>query len=127
MLLFMISVREGLDLILRDLRHLGTEQVALTHAAGRVLAEPVCATRDVPPFRNAAMDGYAVRAADVARAGAPTPVALRVLEVVGAGSLPHATVVSGTAIKIMTDSPMPDGAEAVVRIEDTEEAEGTVQ
>ena len=66
----MISVGEAIDLILRDLPRLGTEQVALPQARGRVLADAVQATRDMPPFRNSAMDGYAVRAADVAAASA---------------------------------------------------------
>jgi molybdopterin molybdotransferase len=123
----MISVRDALDVVLRDLVPLGAEQVALTQAVGRVLAEPVHATRDVPPFRNAAMDGYAVRAADVAGASAHTAVTLRVLEVIAAGAVPHATVTIGTATKIMTGSLMPEGADAVVRIEDTEETEGAVR
>ena len=70
------------------------------------------------------MDGYAVRAADVAAAGAHTPVQLRILEVVGAGSVPRQTVTAGSATQIMTGSPMPDGADAVVRVEDTAGARG---
>jgi molybdopterin molybdotransferase len=123
----MISVREALDLILRDVHPLGTEQVVLPQAAGRVLAEPVQATRDVPPFRNAAMDGYAVRAADAAAATAQKPSVLRILEVVGAGAVPRHTVTTGTATQIMTGSPMPDGADAVVRVEDTDEDDGKVR
>jgi molybdopterin molybdotransferase len=123
----MISVRAALDLVLRDLPRVGAEQVTLLEAGGRVLAEPVRATRDVPPFRNSAMDGYAVRAIDVAAARAPAPVDLRILEVVRAGSVPQRTVTSGTATKIMTGSPMPDGAEAVVRLEDAEEHDGQVR
>jgi molybdopterin molybdotransferase len=123
----MISVRAALDLVLRDVTRVGAEQVALPQALGRVLAEPVRATRDVPPFRNSAMDGYAVRAADIAGAAAHTPAILRVLEVVGAGSVPSHAVLAGTATKIMTGSPMPDGADAVVRLEDTEEQGGKVR
>jgi molybdopterin molybdotransferase len=122
----MITVREALDLVLADVAPLGVETVALPHAAGRVLAEAVTATRDVPPFRNTAMDGYAVRAADVASAASARPVRLRILEVVGAGAVPRAEVTGGTATKIMTGSPMPEGADAVVRIEDTSEAGGEV-
>lgn len=123
----MISVREALDLVLRDLSRVGTEQVALPRAAGRVLAEPVRATRDVPPFRNSAMDGYAVHAEDVAAAAADRPVTLRILEVVGAGAVPRQPVTTGAATKIMTGSPLPEGAGAVVRIEDTEERDGQVR
>jgi molybdopterin molybdotransferase len=118
----MISVRDALDLVLQGLPQVGSEQVALTAARTRVLAAPIQAPRDVPPFRNSAMDGYAVRAADVANAGAERPLRLRVLETVGAGSVATQPVRSGTAIRIMTGAPMPDGGDAVVRVEDTREA-----
>lgn len=85
-------------------------------AAGLVLAAPVVAPHDVPPFPNSALDGYAVRAADVAAA----PVILPVVEDVPAGSVPTRAVEPGTAIKIMTGAPLPDGADTVVRVEDTE-------
>jgi molybdopterin molybdotransferase len=123
----MISVHTALHLVLGNLPLAGAEYVALPQALGRVLAEPVRASRDVPPFRNAAMDGYAVQAADVVHAGADAPVALRILEVVGAGSLPRQVVTAGCATKIMTGSPMPAGADAVVRIEDTDEQDGCVR
>lgn len=123
----MISVRAALEIVVRDPPLLGSEYVALSQTLGRVLSDPVLASRDVPPFRNAAMDGYAVRAIDVATASADTPARLRVLEVVGAGSVPRQTVTAGCATKIMTGSPMPDGADAVVRVEDTEEQDGHVR
>lgn len=123
----MITVREALDRVLADVHPLGTESVALSAARGRVLAAPVQASRDVPPFRNAAMDGFAVRAADVAEASSEHPVALRVLELIGAGSVPSQVVISGSATKIMTGSPMPEGADAVVRVEDTNERDGVVR
>ena len=122
----MISVREALDLVLQGLPRLGGEQVALTAARGRVLAEVIQASRDVPPFRNSAMDGYAVRAADTARANAEQARRLRVLETVGAGSVATQAVQPGTAIRIMTGAPMPDGADSVVKVEDTREAAGDV-
>jgi molybdopterin molybdotransferase len=123
----MISVRAALDLVLADIHPLGTERVGLPQVRGRILAQPVQATRDVPPFRNAAMDGYAVLAADVAAARRDGPVSLQVLEIVGAGKLPRQRVAHGHATKIMTGSPMPEGADAVVRIEDTEEHDGQVR
>jgi len=123
----MISVREALDLVLRDLTQVGAEQVALTQAAGRVLAETVEAARDVPPFRNSAMDGYAVRAADVTAASAATPATLKIVEIIPAGSQPRQAVTCGTAAKIMTGSLMPQGADAVVRVEDTAESDGSVR
>jgi len=98
----------------------------LPAAHRRVLAESVAATRDVPPFRNSAMDGYAVRTVDTRQAGPSAPVALRILETIAAGSMPQQAVVSGTAAKIMTGSPVPDGADAVVRLEDTEGHDGVV-
>jgi molybdenum cofactor synthesis domain-containing protein len=89
----------------------------LADVLGLALARSVVAPHHVPPFANSAMDGYAVRAHDVAR----TPVSLRVLEDVPAGSVAKASVGAGTAIKIMTGAPIPEGADSVVRVEDTEQ------
>jgi len=122
----MISVREALEIVLRDLPRLGSEEVSLRASHRRVLAAPIRAARAVPPFRNSAMDGYAVRATDVVTASPSSPVALSVLEVVGAGSVPTRPVEPGTATKIMTGSPLPNGADAVVRVEDTQELDGQV-
>jgi molybdenum cofactor synthesis domain-containing protein len=85
-------------------------------AAGLVLAVPVVSTEVVPPFDNTAVDGYAVRSADVAS----VPVELRVIGELAAGAAPSVAVESGTAIRIMTGAPMPDGADAVVMVEDSE-------
>ncbi len=115
----MISVREALEIVLRDLPLLPTESVALMDADDRVLGVEVRADRDVPPFRNSAMDGFAVRAADTQQKGRE-PVSLRVLEIVGAGQLPTQAVIPGTATQIMTGSVMPEGADAVVKVEDTD-------
>jgi molybdopterin molybdotransferase len=91
-----------------------------THdAVGLVLAEDVVATADSPAFATSAMDGYAVRVADV-------PGDLRVVGEVAAGSVPDSSVSAGTAVRIMTGSPLPEGTEAVVRVEDTEEHDGVV-
>jgi molybdopterin molybdotransferase len=115
----MISVREALDRVLDNLPRLSAEQVALAQAPGRALADTIQAPFDVPPFRNSAMDGYAVRAADVAPALDERPVRLRVLETIGAGDVPSGRVTQGTAARIMTGAPLPDGADSVVRVEDT--------
>jgi molybdopterin molybdotransferase len=123
----MISVRDALDRVLDGLPRLGSEQVALTQARARVLTASITAPRDVPPFRNSAMDGYAVRSADVAGASADQPVRLRVLETVAAGAVARGSVTAGTAIRIMTGAPMPEGADAVVRVEDTGEAGDDVE
>jgi len=96
------------------------ETVALTDAAGRVLADPkVLAAVDVPAFANSAMDGFAVRAADL-------PGTLRVVGEVAAGAGDLPAVEPGTAVRIMTGAPMPPGANAVVPIEDASVAEGAV-
>lgn len=122
----MISVREALDRVLQDLPRMGSEQVPLATARGRVLAAAIRAPRDVPPFRNSAMDGYAVRSVDVAAAAAESPVTLSVLETVGAGAVATQPVGPGAAIRIMTGAPLPAGADAVVRVEDTAETAGGV-
>jgi molybdopterin molybdotransferase len=115
----MISAGDALQCVLRDLPHLDAERVALTQARGRVLAQPVCAPRDVPAFRNSAMDGYAVRSIDVAGASPERPVHLRVLETVAAGIVPARVVQAETATRIMTGAAMPEGADAVVPVENT--------
>ncbi|NNC92738.1 MAG: molybdopterin molybdotransferase MoeA [Acidimicrobiia bacterium] len=94
----------------------------LADCLGLVLAEDVVAPHNIPPFDNSAMDGYAVRAADVEA----TPVTLNVLEDVPAGSVPTRAVDAGEATKIMTGAPLPAGADAVVRVEDTESGTETV-
>lgn len=95
--------------------------VQLADAAGLVLAEDVIAPHDVPSFANSGMDGFAVRAVDVAN----PPVELEVIEDLPAGSVPSRVVDPGTAIKIMTGAPMPDGADAVVMVEDSEMLDAT--
>ena len=97
--------------------------MGIREALGLVLASDVVATHDLPPFPNSAMDGYAVRAEDVAE----VPVELPVIESVAAGAVPQQAVTAGTAIKIMTGAPMPDGADAVVKVEDTEATDGGVR
>jgi len=100
----------------------------LEAAAGAVLAEPVVATEDVPPFANSAMDGYALRAGDVAAADDGGPVRLRVVGEVPAGGVPTRPVGAGEAIRIMTGAPLPPGADAVVMVEQTRPgAAGTVE
>ncbi len=117
----MLGVDDALDHILAAFSPLPTESVPLLHAVGLVLSEAVVATEDVPPFRNSAMDGYAVRSADTDGATFDRPIRLRVIATVAAGSQSRRRVESGTAIRIMTGAPLPAGADAVVRFEETDE------
>ena len=109
--------------ILATVRPMQSESIWFQEAVGRILAEPVVAPHDVPSFANSAMDGFAVRAGDVSASGA----VLRVLEDVAAGQVASVAVGQGEAIKIMTGAPMPDGADTVVRVEDTEEEDDRVR
>ena len=120
----MIGVGDALRAVLRDLPRLQGEMVALPAALGRVVAEGIRSSRDVPPFRNSAMDGFAVRSSDVAAATADRPVVLKVVETIGAGAVARCRVGRGEAIRIMTGAPVPDGADAVVRVEDTDPRQG---
>jgi molybdopterin molybdotransferase len=96
------------------------ERVPLERASGRVLADPVISTADVPPFARAAMDGYAVRAQDTAGASRTTSRTLRRIEKVFTGQMPVQTVGAGECIEIATGAPMPSGADAVVIVEETD-------
>jgi len=96
-------------------------------ARGRVLADDVSSDRDVPPFTNSAMDGYAVRAVDTRSASAARPIHLDVLGEIRAGVAPSTSVRPSTALRIMTGAVMPEGADAVVRVEDTVERDGRVE
>ncbi len=113
----MISYREALQCVLETIAPLPARQVALAEALGRVAAEDVIARELVPPFTNSGMDGFAVRAADLATATDEAPVRLRVLANVSAGQVATLEVTPGAALRIMTGAPLPGGADAVVPIE----------
>lgn len=119
----MIEVEEAQRRVLAEVPVLGVEEVPLVDALGRVLREDVAAPDDVPQRDNSAMDGYAVRAEDVANA----PVSLRVIEDLPAGTVAKERVVAGTAIRIMTGALLPDGADAVVHVELTDAGSGVVR
>ena len=95
------------------------EKLPVAEAAGRFLAEAVTSSLDLPPFDNSAMDGYAVRAADVAAARPDQPIALRVLGQIGAGEVFPGNVGVQTCVRLFTGTPLPAGADAVVMQEDT--------
>ena len=115
-----LPVADAQRRILEQATLLAGETVPLTDAPGRALAEDVVATATLPPWDNAAMDGYAVRGADVERASPASPVTLHVTGVVRAGGAPTLSVEAGQAVRIMTGAPLPGGADTVIRVEDTD-------
>jgi molybdenum cofactor synthesis domain-containing protein len=102
------------------------ERLALSDANGRVLAQPIVSSADVPPFSRAAMDGYAVRAADTAGASRERPATLRCIGQVFTGQAPDHPVDAGECLEIATGAPMPEGADAVVMVEETRADGSTV-
>jgi len=120
-------VAEASDAILREIAPLEAEAVALRQALGRVLAEDAPSPLALPPWDNASMDGYAVRADDVRSASPEQPVALRVVGSVAAGGSNQREVGPREAMRIMTGAPVPAGADSVIRVEDTDAGESTVR
>jgi len=123
----MMSVDEALEQILRHITPLGSQEIPITEALHRVLAEDVVSSIDIPPFANSAMDGYAVRSADVTSADSGTPVMLEVIGEVPAGAMPDHAVQPGTAVRIMTGAPVPAGSDAVIPFELTSEGRGEIE
>jgi molybdopterin molybdotransferase len=115
-----LTPAEAQQAILEAVAPLGAESVAARDALGRVLAAPVVSARRIPPADNSAMDGYAVRSADCATAGPGAPVELAVVGEVAAGASAPRAVGPGEALRIFTGAPLPPGADAVVRQEDTD-------
>ena len=120
----LIRVEEALDHILSRISPLGSRLIPLVDALDRVLAEDIVSTVDIPPFVNSAMDGYAVRSADVAGASSAAPAVLRVVAELPAGAVPDCQVAPGAAVRIMTGAPLPPGSDAVVPFEQTSEGRG---
>ncbi len=120
--LSMLAVDEALDRILAVFVRLPSEQIAISDGLGRVLAQDIRAQNDLPPFANSSMDGYAVHAADIAAASQDAPVRLAVIADIPAGSSNQVTIESGQAARIMTGAPLPDGADTVVPVEQTDDA-----
>lgn len=114
-----LTVSEALTLVLEGVPVLPGEFVPLLEAHGMVLAQPVVSADTLPPFANSSMDGFAVRAEDVAAATTESPVDLHVISDIAAGTVPTQAVGRGQAARIMTGAPMPEGADAVVPVEDT--------
>ncbi|UCC62058.1 MAG: molybdopterin molybdotransferase MoeA [Anaerolineae bacterium] len=116
----MISVEEALSFILSHFESLEPEAVYLLDAQDRVLAEDIFSDVAIPPFDNTSMDGYAVRATDTVGASPETPVTLRVVADVPAGVVADVPVGPGEAARIMTGAPLPEGADAIVPVEETD-------
>jgi len=119
----MLALDAAYRLLLDAVRPFAVERLPLEQCWGLTLAADVVSDVDSPPFDKSLMDGYAVRSADVATGSAT----LSVLERIMAGTVPTQAVTAGTAIQIMTGAPIPDGADAVVRVEDTTEDGQTVR
>ena len=117
----MISVEEALERILSYVQVLEPERKRILDCLGQVLAEDVYSAIDVPPLDNSAMDGYALRTDDTLGAGESSPRCLTIVGELAAGSMPAKPVRPGTAIRIMTGAPLPEGADTVVPFEDTDE------
>lgn len=115
-----LSVPEALERILAAVRPVASEPVPLLDAFGRVLAEPATSPIDHPPWDNSAMDGFAVRAEDIAGATRDAPARLTVVDDIPAGGFPSRPIGPGEAARIMTGAPVPEGADSVVRVEHTD-------
>ena len=113
----MISVSEASARILERIHTLPAETVATEDTVGRVLASSIVAPITSPPWDNASMDGYALGSEDLAVVGQP---ALRVIETVAAGAFPSRAIRTGEAMRVMTGAPVPEGADTVIRHEDTD-------
>ena len=111
-----LSVTNALKCVLESVKKLDVETVRLEQSLSRVLAEDIYANRDQPPYDVSAMDGYALRSADLSS----VPVILTVVEDIKAGDMPTQTIQAGQCARIMTGAPVPQGADAVLRVEDTQ-------
>ena len=119
-----LSVMDAQKSILESVNRPGIETVRLEQSFGRVLAEDVRSNRDIPPYDVSAMDGYALRSADLSK----VPAMLEIIEDIKAGDIPTKTILTGQCARIMTGAPLPQGADAVIREEDTQTApDGKVQ
>ncbi len=121
-------LHEAQKVVLDATAVLGLEKISILDAFGRMLGEDIVAERDNPPWANSAMDGFAVKWVDIKQEYAiQKPVTLAVIEDVPAGKMPSKTVGVGQAIRIMTGSPIPQGADTVLKVEDTEHTPDAVR
>ena len=123
----MLSYDDALARILTAVSEpLEAESVGLEQARGRTLAQDFLAPSDLPPFDNSMVDGYAVRAASVGAASPTVPLCLPVGMEIAAGLWPTRALRAGEAARIFTGAPLPDGCDALVMVEDTDEEDGWV-
>ena len=122
-----LSVGEASAHMLSGVGALGEETIELHDALGRVLARDVVSPVSLPLWDNASMDGFAVRSADVGGASVDAPARLRIVETIAAGKRGTRAVSAGEAARIMTGAPLPDGADCVVRVEDTASSADVVE
>lgn len=116
----LLDVESALAEILTNIPQLSSETIALEAGLGRILAQDVQAPISLPTFANSSMDGYAVKAADVAEASTDSPVHLAVVGDIPAGASPSLHLETGQAVRIMTGAPLPAGADAVIPVEQTD-------
>jgi molybdopterin molybdotransferase len=116
----MLSVTQARARILSHFQSTPEETLPLIECASRVLAQNIAAAYDLPLFHNSSMDGFAIRAEDAANTAADLPLRLRVIADIPAGSAPTVTLTKGQAARIMTGAQLPDGADAVIPVEDTD-------
>lgn len=115
-----ISMENALKIIQEYAATVGSEEVAVADSFERILAEDVLAAFPLPPFRRSPLDGYALRAEDIAQASNDHPVTLRVVEAVYAGCVPSRPLQAGEVMAITTGAPLPEGSDCVIKFEDTE-------
>ena len=113
----MISVEQARELVLSNVKTLGAECVPLLKATGRVCAANVKSDIDIAPFAHSAMDGFAVRAAQIEGASESSPVNLKVIANVAAGSTFDGEIAQSECVRIMTGAPLPKAADSVVKYE----------
>ena len=119
----MLSVEQAFDKVIASFQSLEYEEKPLLDCIGQVLAEDIRSPLALPPLANSGMDGYAVIQADIVGASPAKPSNLSVIGIVAAGHMPDKIVVPGTAIRIMTGAPVPNGADTVIPFEETDEVE----
>tara|TARA_E500000081_G_C6105056_1_gene339514 strand:+ start:28 stop:1326 length:1299 start_codon:yes stop_codon:yes gene_type:complete len=121
----MLSVEEAREKILREFNSLDEVRISLNESLGCVISKDIISNISVPPWNNSAMDGYAIILEDVKNASDENIIYLDVIEKIAAGELPEKKIISGQSARIMTGAPIPEGSNAVVPFEDTDELSST--